>query len=77
MGSEELLSGFCKFKRLQPRRCPVPFPKEIAMRATIGSVHYDRRHAGSRREASPIWHSTVGIIITLALLAAPFPSEGQ
>ena len=47
------------------------------MRATIGSVHYDRRHAGSRREASPIWHSTVGIIITLALLAAPFPSEGQ
>jgi len=53
--------------------------KEIALRATISSVHDDRSHADGRHEASPIWHIAVGIIITLALalLAVPSPSRAQ
>jgi putative ABC transport system substrate-binding protein len=53
--------------------------KESAMRATIGSIHDDRRHAGGRREETTLWLSTVGLIVTLALslLMAPLAAEAQ
>jgi putative ABC transport system substrate-binding protein len=48
------------------------------MRMTIGRVHGNGRHVGSRLETT-IWRSTVGLIVTLAvgIFVAPLTAEAQ
>ena len=47
------------------------------MRALIGRVHGYRRQAGGQRQAATTWCSTVGGLVTLALLLVPLASEAQ
>jgi len=47
------------------------------MRALIGRVHGHRRHAGGQRKAATTWRSTVGGLVTLALLLVPLASAAQ
>src|SRR5215813_5932878 len=47
------------------------------MSAPIGSVHGHRRHAGGQRQEATTWCSTVGCLVTLALLLVPLASEAQ
>src|SRR5256885_4024170 len=52
--------------------------RRISMSTTIGSVHGNGRHAGSRLETTA-WLSTVGLMVTLALgiFVAPLAAEAQ
>ena len=47
------------------------------MRALIGRVHSHRRQAGGQRQAATTWCSTVGGLVTLALLVVPLASAAQ
>jgi len=47
------------------------------MRTLIGRVHSHRRQAGGQRKAATTWCSTVGGLVTLALLVVPLASAAQ
>ena len=47
------------------------------MRTRIGRVHRHRRQAGALRKAATTWCSTVGGLVTLALLLVPLAAAAQ
>ena len=47
------------------------------MRAQVSGVHDARRHASDRRVEGLRWRSTVGCLVTLALLLTPLAAEAQ
>jgi putative tryptophan/tyrosine transport system substrate-binding protein len=47
------------------------------MSAPIGSVHGHRQQVGGQRQTAPTWCSTIGCLVTLALLLVPLASEAQ
>jgi putative tryptophan/tyrosine transport system substrate-binding protein len=49
----------------------------MAMHAHIGDVHDARRHARDRRAEVTRWRSTVGCLVTLALLLASLAADAQ
>jgi putative ABC transport system substrate-binding protein len=55
----------------------VPRSKERVMSTPIGRVHGHRRHAGGQRQEATTWRSTVGCLVTLALLSVPLAAEAQ